>query len=174
MTMTSRNFRPEYPNHPHFAWLQEQLHEARSEGKEELVWLLNEGLDYAQACNAAWHRILEACQGNLVGMEVTDAKLSRYAAILQDASEPGRYRAQFYDANGFSGHATHNSPEEVLEELVQDGFREPAMGAMTRLSATREWSVGMLMTALIEKVNAGKMTYSDMQDELHAAQARLA
>jgi len=173
MTMSSRNTEPQQADHPHYAWLREQLDEAQRDGDQGLVLLLSDGLEYAQACNAAWHRILEAAQGNLIGMEVVDKTLSRYAAILQDASEPGRFRAQFFDANGFSGHATYNTPEDVLERLVQDGYREPAVGAMNTLSQSREWSLGTLMAHLIAKVNAGKMTYREMQDEMHAADARL-
>ena len=111
MTMSSRNTKPHRADHPHYAWLREQLDEAQRGGDQGLILLLSEGLEFAQACNAAWHRILEAAQGNLIGMEVVDKTLSRYAAILQDASEPGRFRHCFLGLFTFLGAVRLGGPK---------------------------------------------------------------
>lgn len=172
--MSRQNYSPAArPDHPHYTWLAEELAAAEAKGDLDVVLLLRYGLDFALACNEAWHRALTFSQGQLLGLELQDAKQQRFAVILEDASEPGRYRAQYFDANGISGHATRNSAEEVLEELVRDGYRELASGAMQRLSQTREWSLGTLMANLIAQVNAGRLTYRAMQDEMAKAATTL-
>ncbi|TDX26773.1 hypothetical protein DFO67_11538 [Modicisalibacter xianhensis] len=172
--MSHRNNSPATrSDHPHYAWLAKELADAEAKGDQDVVLLLRSGLGFALACNEAWHRALAFRQGQLLGLEFQDAKQQRFAVILEDASEPGRYRAQYFDANGISGHATRDSAEEVLEELVRDGYRELAPGAMQRLSQTRDWSLGTLMANLIAQVNAGRMTYRAMQDEMAKAATTL-
>jgi hypothetical protein len=160
-------------DHPHFKWLMEELSQAQQSGQHEVVMLLSSGLEFAEACNTAWHEVLAAHGEDLIGVELCDARSERYAAILRDASEPGRFRAQFYDASGISGHQTRDSAEEVLEELIRDGYRMLAPGAMQRLSQSREWALGTLMANLIAQVNAGRMTYQGMHDAMAEAEARL-
>lgn len=162
------------PNdHPHYRWLMDQILHAEREGEQEVLSLLKHGVELAELCNNAWQEILRLCDGNIMGLELCDPKYERYAAILEDASEPGRYRAQFYDARGFSGHSTRDTAVAVLEELTRDGYRVLAPGAMLRLSQTREWSIGTLVTNLISKVNAGQLTYQAMHEEMAIAEARM-
>ena len=172
--MNSLSVSAPYPDQPHYAWLQDQISEARKVGdKVAFAMLFEDGLPYWKTRNEAWHSILHHYQGNLIGAELGDAKLSRFAAILEDPSEPGRFRAQQFDANGFSGHMTRDTPLEVLDELVKDGYLEPAPGMMAQLSQTREWALGSLMTNLIAQVNAGLLGYSDLQDKMAEAHAAL-
>lgn len=64
------------------------LCELRRDLEPDLLELLEESLDAAEAQNRAWHRLLAACQGDPVGMELK-SRLDQYALILPDASEPG-------------------------------------------------------------------------------------
>lgn len=71
------------------------------------------------------------------------------------------YRAQYYAANGFHGHACHRTAVTVLDELIREGFRTLDMGALERLSSTPEWVLGSDVAAIIQKVNCGQLSYEE-------------
>lgn len=134
---TQLNLSP-YPDHSDYASVLEQLDDLDAGFHD----LLQESMAVAVVKNDAWHRLLEACQGNPVGFELKSSN-GQYALILPDASEPGRYRAQMFDAKGFFGHSTRDSALQVLDELIVDGYIELAPGAMERLSQAISGSLGL-------------------------------
>lgn len=91
--------------------------------------------------------------GSPVGLELRSDDGNRWAVIAPDPSEQGRFRAQYYDAGGFYSHATRDTPEQVLDELVAEGFRTKDAGALDRLSETQTWADGMARTAEIQRAN---------------------
>jgi hypothetical protein len=94
-----------------------------------------------------------------------------YAVILPDASEPGRWRASFYDKHGFRGHATSDSVEKVIEELADDGYHEPAKGSLDRMAASKDWAEGTARTKLVQWMN--ELGYHRRQDATQAIQEHL-
>ena len=97
--------------------------------------------------------LLKANGGQYIGMEVKNAERDQWAFILPDASEPGKFRSQRFDARGFFSHSTQDTEQQVLDELVADGFTEHAPGALDRLSSTPQWTAGMEATAAVQKFN---------------------
>ena len=89
-----------------------------------------------------------------VGLEVRNPQTDQHAVILPDASHPGRFRASRFDARGFYTHDTRDTAEQVLDELIEDGFTEHAPGALDRLASTPEWAEGMEATWGIQRANA--------------------
>jgi hypothetical protein len=77
------------------------------------------------------------------GLELVSKTGWHWAVILRDASEPGRWRAQYFDDAGFSGHVTKDTPDAVLEDLVRYGYHTPAPGVLDRLSVTPKWAQGI-------------------------------
>ncbi len=151
-----------FPDFPDHAWLQSELTQADS---LERV-LLESAAETASQRNIAWHAILSACDGNLIGMELRQVTREQFALILPDPTEPGRFRAQFYDCRGFYGHITRDTPCDVLHEIVGDGFQRLARGALNALSQTATWQRGSLITNLIAAVNQGRISFSDMLEHL--------
>jgi len=154
-----------FPDFPDHAWLQSELLQACPLERK----LLESAAETAYHRNIAWHDILESCDGNVVGVELRKERLEQYALILHDPSEPGRFRAQFYDARGFFGHITRDTPWDVLHEVVCDGFQKIANGALLTLSKTDAWERGSLVTNLIAEVNQGRITYDDLLVQLKQA-----
>ena len=156
-------------HHPMYASHLESVELARQEGDLHHLEMLEEDIrPIVEMLEEAWQRIRAACQvdvANLIGIELRNERIDQWAAILADPSEPGRYRAQYYAANGFHGHATYDSLEEVLCELLQEGFRQLAGGAMQTLSQTKSWADGMFYAELIRKVNCGQLSYAEANRE---------
>ena len=127
---------------PHYLWLMEQRQHAQAAGESDVLALIEDGLADGARCQAAWRQVLAMTGGQLEGVELATRDGNRFAAILRDPTEPGRWRAQFYDAHGFSGHQVEKAPADVLESLIRDGFHVQATGAMQRLSQTATWAAG--------------------------------
>ncbi|WP_304526767.1 hypothetical protein [Halomonas sp. I5-271120] len=161
--MEGRQYR-DFPDH---AWLQAEL----EHGDEIDQLMLEEAAKLACERNDAWHAILQACDGDLIGVELQQKRLAQYALILPDASEPGRYRAQLFDAKGFFGHFTRDEPMEVLEALVGEGYVSLATGRLSELSQTSEWMRGTRITNLIAELNQGRITHSELLASMAAAGA---
>lgn len=151
-----------FPDFPDHAWFQSELSQADSLERT----LLKSAAETASQRNIAWHAILEACDSDLNGLELRQENREQYALILLDPSEPGRYRAQFYDARGFYGHITRDTPYEVFQEVFCEGFQRLAKGSLVALSQTSEWQRGSLVTNLIAEVNLGRISHSDMLKQL--------
>jgi len=72
----------------------------------------------------------------------------QHAIVVPDASEPGKWRASYYDSLSFSGHDTFATQDEVLVDLVAYDYTEPAPGSLDRLSQTDEWAHGMAVVQI--------------------------
>lgn len=112
----------------------------------------------------AWQAVRKHCQGDvgqLCGVELYNDTIQQWAAILVDPTEPSMYRAQYYAANGFHGHACHRTAVTVLDELIREGFRTMDMGALERLSGTPEWAFGSDVAGIMQKVNCGQISFEE-------------
>lgn len=65
-----------------------------------------------------------------------------FALLGPDASHPGSVRATFFDKNGFSGHVTHNDYEELMKDIISQGFTLDGAGALEKLSQLQSFNEG--------------------------------
>lgn len=86
----------------------------------------------------------------------------QWIALLPEMSERGYVcRTQHFDSKGFSSHESHRSWEKALDAIIEFN---PIMfddGALDRLSQTTEWRIGSFTTALIGRINAREVKFSD-------------
>lgn len=118
--------------------------------------------------DAAKQDLLSKYNGDLAGLQLGNKAGTQFALFLPDASEPGRYRASFFDARGFYGHSTRDSYESLLDEAFQDGYREEAPGKLEALSATEDFAKGNELVGQIQAVNAGRMSWAEFVDQQKA------
>ena len=116
--------------------------------------------------------LLEYLVGQLdVGLTLKHCRRDAWGIILPDASQPGRYRWQAFQRDGFTGHATFDSMEECLGDMVDDGYGAPDPGVLDRLASTIEWRRGMEVVGLIQSCNAGLLSFEDamrQREEIYA------
>lgn len=96
-----------------------------------------------------------------VGLTFKHRSNESWGILLEDASQPGRYRWQQFKTDGFTGHCTHDTPELCLGDMLDDGYVEHDPGALDRLAATTEWQRGMEIVALIQACNAGQISFEE-------------
>jgi hypothetical protein len=89
------------------------------------------GIDFAE-------KLLQSNNDDLAGVELKN-NMDQYAVLLPDASQQGRFRASLFDKRGFFSHITRDNYAEVLEELLQQGYRKMATGSLTALSQGEKW-----------------------------------
>lgn len=123
----------------------------------------------------AWESVYRYCDGDsdrLCGVELHNERINQWAAILVDPTDPTMYRAQYFAANGFHGHACHRTAVDVLDELIREGFTQLDAGALVRLSSTQEWSYGAAVTSIIQKVSCGQISHSEADAAIERAKAQ--
>lgn len=134
--------------------------------RPEMEGFLADHLQYVMPAACAFNCIMEAHNGNPVGVEYEHRKdVGRFAVVLPDASAPGKFRVQFFDKNGFSSHDTIGAVEDAVEEMVKQGYWKDARGVMDRLSQTREWQIGNATAVLLQKLNSRKINYTEFVQE---------
>lgn len=98
------------------------------------------------------------------------AKADRWALILPDASEPGKFRYQQFATFGWVSHYTCDTVDEVLYESFTSGMYVPAPAdTLDRLSATREWAQGIEQLDIITRHNRREIdwkTACELMDKL--------
>lgn len=85
-------------------------------------------------------KLLAEHDGKPEGVELRNRTGSLFAVLLPDASSPGKVRASLFDENGFFSHITRADYREVLKEIVEDGYRYPAPGALERCFAKESFN----------------------------------
>ncbi|AJY53200.1 hypothetical protein [Halomonas sp. KO116] len=113
--------------------------------------------------DACWERH----SGNPIGVQLKTTT-DLYAVILPDATEPGHYRAQFFDEKGFSGHSTYATPEQVLKDLISTGYVLTAKNALETLSTQESWRLGVQAQEYRDLFHYGKLTFSEMLTAIDA------
>lgn len=126
---------------------------------------------YAYPAALAYNEIMTRHNGSPLGVEFQSKEGNRYAFITRDMSQHGAYRIQYFDRDGFSGHAVYKSLGETVQEMVKEGYRSEVKGALSQLSSTVSFMRGNEVSALIGKLNAGQITHQefvDMRDQIYA------
>lgn len=97
------------------------------------------------------------------GMTLSNSAGDQFVIFLADASSPGKFRYQCFDAKGFSSHSTHNSLEETLKDAFYSGYRILCDGnVLDRLACTVEWSRGTAKQAIRDRYNNGQIAWEEM------------
>ena len=78
----------------------------------------------------AFKAILAAFNESGFGLTLRNDASNQWTVILEDMSEPGRYRHQTFDQRGFFGHHTMDSIEEVIEDAIDLGYRTVEMAGL--------------------------------------------
>jgi len=125
-----------------------------------------------------YNRMMTAHKGDFSGIEFShpeDPKYpnipTKYAFVLPDASQPGKWRISYFDKNGFSRHESEKTRESAQVSLVTEGYTIEDKGALDRLAATKEWAKGTAYADLIMKLNKGEITHAqfiEAQQKLNA------
>ncbi|WP_075881905.1 hypothetical protein [Vreelandella massiliensis] len=162
-------------HHSFYLSVMELIEEAESTGDTDLIGFASE-VD-ATPFQAAWDAVREHCQGeltNLCGIELRNDRIQQWATILVDPTNPSIFRAQYYAANGFQGHACYQNAIETLDELIRSGFQTLDNGALERMSATSEWQVGCEVTSILQRINSGTLSYREGEQRYQALLAQTA
>lgn len=101
-----------------------------------------------------------------LGLTLRHKTQQRWGLILSDATEPGRFRWQEFGPDGFTGHHTHDTPEECLGDMVDCGYSHLDEGALCRLSSTALWRKGMQVTCVIQAANARLLTWEQAHQRI--------
>ena len=124
------------------------------------------------------HRDLEQVVGHFRkhgdGLQLRHKTQDKWAMLLPDASEHGKYRYQRYDKDGFAGHQAFKDVDGALSELAQDGYHVEDNGSLDRLAATKTWQRGMEVNAVIQASNAKQITWQDANKQIAEIDAKYA
>lgn len=97
------------------------------------------------------------------GMTLSNSAGDQFVIFLEDASSPGKFRYQCFDAKGFYSHSTHNTLEEALRDAFNSSFRILCDdNVLDRLSCTVEWSRGVARQGIRDKYNSGQIGWDEM------------
>lgn len=128
---------------------------SRANGRTEFIL---QHLKHARTARERRRAMREAYAAGVIEFarefRVGDETRAHYAIVIPDASEPGRWRASHYDEHGFSGHETHDTPQQVLDQLSADGYTTPANGTIEKLSMTGDWKRGMARTRVVQMLGS--------------------
>lgn len=137
-------------------------------GQEDPDPFIQHLYETAEVSDIPFSQIMAEHEGNPSGIEYRQADGERWAFVLPDASEPGRFRVQYFDARGFSGHFTHNELVAAVEDMVRSGYRIKDLGALDRLSETNLWAAGIESSDLITKLNMGRIDFNEYATQQQA------
>ncbi|MBX6653657.1 hypothetical protein ISF12_10415 [Pseudomonas aeruginosa] len=119
---------------------------------------LSEGAD---AIKAITHKY----GGDLAGLQLAN-EAGQAALFSPDASEPGRYRASFFDTRGFYGHVTRDSYPVLLKEVFGDGYQIEAPGTFERYSLLPSFERGNAVASVVQSVNVETMSWARAREHL--------
>lgn len=105
------------------------------------------------------------------GLELTTERGKRWAFLLPDMTEQGRWRLQYFDERGFSGHGIYDTEAQLLEAAWSAGFCCPDPGALDRMAGLASFQRGNFAADLIRRINLGEMTHEQAHAELAAYDA---
>lgn len=112
-----------------------------------------------------------ALGGATDGLELTTDSGKRWAFLLPDMTEPGRWRLQYFDERGFSGHGIYDTEAQLLEAAWSAGFRRRDPGALDRMAQLASFQRGNFASDLIRRINLRELTHEQANAELAAYDA---
>ncbi len=115
-----------------------------------------------------YRQLMVAYGGEPVGVECRDKTGRRWAFVAPETGEPGQFRVQYFDEDGFTGHYVHSKLEEALESMLREGYRIVDAGALDKVAATARWARGVKVAALRQRCQEGLMSFQEMVEALKA------
>lgn len=88
------------------------------------------------------------------------ASSERWAFVLPDMTEPGKWRIQYFDARGFSGHGVYNTGDECVDSALASGFTVRDDQALDRVQGLASFWRGNHAADLIRRINCGELTHA--------------
>lgn len=116
----------------------------------------------------AYNRVMCAHDGDPSGVEHKHHERRSWAFVLPDASEPGKHRVQYFDHRGFYSHQPYDSMAQAAQAMVAEGYHMADPGALDRLAGTQEWLRGTEVAALVQLVNARRITLTEFNERVAA------
>jgi len=145
-------------------WLRANTAFARS-GNKDFARMLKKS---AYPVQKVYRLLMEAYGGEPVGVECRDRSRQQWAFVAPETGEPGQFRVQYFDEDGFTGHYVHSKLEEALESMLREGYRILDAGALDKVAATARWARGVKVAALRQRCQEGLMSFADMVDAIKA------
>lgn len=105
------------------------------------------------------------------GLELRTESGKRWAFLLPDMTEQGRWRLQYFDERGFSGHGIFDTEEQLLDAAWSAGFREVDPGVLDRMAQLASFQRGNFASDLIRRINLREMTHEQANAQLDAYDA---
>lgn len=105
------------------------------------------------------------------GLELVSDSGKRWAFLLPDMTQAGRWRLQYFDERGFSGHGIYDSEEQLLEAAWAAGFTQRAPGALDRLAQLVSFQRGNFAADLIRRMNLREISFEQANERLAAYDA---
>lgn len=113
------------------------------------------------ACIRAESAARKAALGDMSqGGILKQATSERWAFVLPDVSEPGKWRIQYFDTRGFSGHSVYNTADECVDSALASGFALRDDQALDRAQQLASFWRGNYAADLIQRINSGAMTHA--------------
>lgn len=145
-------------------WLRANTAFARS-GNKGFARMLRKSVYPVQK---VYRQLMEAYGGEPVGIECRDKSSQRWAFVAPETGEPGQFRVQYFDEDGFTGHYAHSKLEEAVEAMLREGYRRIDVGALDRVAATPRWARGVKVASLRQRCQEGLMSFPEMVEALKA------
>lgn len=124
----------------------------------------------ASPVQICYQQLMQAYKGEPVGVECRSIHRAAWAFVAPEMSGSDPWRIQRFDEDGFVGHTCHNSLEEAVESLLNEGFQVPDPGALDRIGASERWARGVRLAAVRQRFQEGLITYQQMLEEALALQ----
>jgi c-di-AMP phosphodiesterase-like protein len=105
------------------------------------------------------------------GLTLANDAGTQWTVILQDMTDPTRFRHQTFDERGFFGHFTMDNIEEVIEDAIDQGYRTIDNGRLESLCTTEAWEEGSRACALIHQLNNGQINWSQFTAKMEGTRA---
>jgi hypothetical protein len=118
---------------------------------------------------ALYQAALERFKTDGFGLTLANRNADMWTIVLEDMSEPGRFRHQTFTDRGFNGHYTSDTIEQTIEDAIDQGFRIIDNGRLEQLCATDLWSEGSRVGALIQQLNNGQINWNQFTQRANPA-----
>lgn len=118
-------------------------------------------LDLAIPTAINFDRIMREYGGDPSGVEFKHVERDSWAFVLSDAAEPGRFRLQCFDQNGFYSHHSVDTLKKAVLDLVTERYLRAVPGDLDRLASTDAWRRGMAVTTLIQMLGSGQIDHAE-------------
>lgn len=107
-------------------------------------------------------RAREALGDPAEGQVLRKGEQERWALLLRDATEPGAWRLQYFDTNGFSGHATLAGREVAQSRAIEQGYVARDPGALDRVWGTASFQRGLFASDLLQRAQRDAMPFQEV------------